>query len=157
MASENVTHTGTPKGELLEKDNWVAGLHVIITDDSKANRKITRRLLESHGQRVTEAVDGLDCLRKIQELLNDRVVINAILMDNNMPNMSGMEATKALRARGYAGLIIGLTGDIMDADVTAFLDSGANEVLCKPLDLKKLNHLLHSDHARRGNSRTASI
>tara|TARA_E500000178_G_scaffold356532_2_gene435194 strand:+ start:902 stop:1189 length:288 start_codon:yes stop_codon:yes gene_type:complete len=59
--------------------------------------------------------------------------IRMIFMDNNMPVMGGIEATKQIRELGYTNPILGLTGVLIDKDLKDFIDSGANEILSKPL------------------------
>ena len=69
----------------------------------------------------------------------DSTPYDLILMDNYMPEMSGMECTKRLRSElHFTNRIVGLTGHTMAADVAAFIDCGADYVLQKPLDLKAL-------------------
>ena len=60
---------------------------------------------------------------------------SAILMDFVMPNMDGPTATKEIRSLGYTGLIFGVTGNTLVADIDYFIASGANQVLAKPLDM----------------------
>jgi CheY-like chemotaxis protein len=57
---------------------------------------------------------------------------DAVLMDSEMPNMSGPEATREMRALGYLGPIIGVTGN---SDHTEFNEAGADLVLMKPVNL----------------------
>jgi CheY-like chemotaxis protein len=110
-------------------------LRILVVDDSPANRKVTKRLLTTHGHQVVEAVDGLDCLKVVRESLESKETIDLILMDSNMPNMNGLEATKVLRDINYTGTIFGVTGDVDDVDIAKFLSSGANDVLAKPLQM----------------------
>lgn len=70
---------------------------------------------------------------------------DAILMDSVMPNLDGPSATRLLREAGYGGLIIGVTGNMMPADVDHFLTCGADYVLAKPLELKDLERILLSN------------
>lgn len=51
-----------------------------------------------------------------------------------MPQMGGPEATEKIRAMGYSGIIIALTGNALQEDVQHFLDKGADAVMTKPLD-----------------------
>ena len=59
-------------------------------------------------------------------------------MDSEMPRMSGPAATEALRQKGYTGIIIGVTGNVMEEQQIFFKSKGANKVLGKPLDIAKL-------------------
>jgi CheY-like chemotaxis protein len=113
-------------------------LSFLIVDDSGPNRKIVARVLTRQGHRVEEAMDGADCLRVVAEAEAAGRSFDVILMDDSMPNMRGTEATAALRSRGYAGMIIGVTGNTLKSDVDHFLSHGADSVLAKPLDVLAL-------------------
>eukprot|EP01039_Chlorochromonas_danica_P003829 gene3829-4180_t len=69
--------------------------------------------------------------------LTDRP-FDLILLDDNMPRLSGFQTAQALRKLGYKGLIIGVTGDVHEEAVQRFLSHGADHVLSKPLDIEKL-------------------
>jgi CheY-like chemotaxis protein len=71
-------------------------------------------------------------------------VYDVILMDDNMPNMTGPEAAELLRSRhNYRGLIVGITGNTAASDIQHFLDAGADSVLSKPLELGKLKAIVN--------------
>ena len=112
-----------------------SSLSVLIVDDSGPNRKMLSRLISSSFGKVSLAVDGLDALRFVRETHQKPEII---LMDYVMPNMDGPTATKELRALGYKGMIIGVTGNALPAEIDTFLDHGATCVLTKPLRLKEL-------------------
>ncbi len=59
-------------------------------------------------------------------------------MDNQMPNMTGAEACKVMREIGFAGIIVGLTGNAFEQDIADYIAQGANAVLKKPLVLADL-------------------
>ena len=58
--------------------------------------------------------------------------------------MDGHEATRTLRAHGFRGLIIGVTGDALDSDVAAFVAQGANAVVTKPVNVSELLDIVNS-------------
>jgi len=58
---------------------------------------------------------------------------DVILIDNHMPRMNGTTATQEMRRRGYAGVIIGITGDDDELTKQEFLTAGANGCLVKPI------------------------
>jgi CheY-like chemotaxis protein len=68
---------------------------------------------------------------------------SAILMDYVMPVMDGPTATKRIRAIGYKGIIIGVTGNVRKEETEYFLNCGADYVMGKPLDIDRLEDLLH--------------
>ena len=57
-------------------------------------------------------------------------------------DQNGLDATRLLRLRGFAGLIVGVTGNVFEDDVAAFLDAGADLVLAKPLGMHSVQMLL---------------
>lgn len=134
------------KIQSTHETSWDKGIRFMVVDDSLSNRKITSAILSSHGHLVLLANDGQECidlyLREVSNFKMDsrelQQVVDVILMDNNMPRVSGVEATRKLRDLGYTGLIYGITGDTDEETKRRFLESGANDVLTKPLDLKKL-------------------
>ena len=67
---------------------------------------------------------------------------DAILMDNQMKNMNGPEAAIEIRKLGYTGLIIGITGNVMEPDVSIYKNAGASYVLAKPTNSKYIHDLI---------------
>jgi len=65
-----------------------------------------------------------------------------VLMDNLMPIMNGVDATKALRLKGFPNLIVGVTGNAMEEDVSIFMDAGADFVVAKPLKKHDIENIL---------------
>ena len=70
--------------------------------------------------------------------------IDVIFMDQIMPVMCGSEATKILRGKGYKGLIVGVTGNALEEDISLILSSGADIVLKKPLRISDLENVIRS-------------
>ena len=147
--------------ERQKDDDKARRLRVLIVDDTASIRKITAKLLTSLGFDVEEAVDGLAFLQKmdinapikrennsgkyspaIASVGGKNKVFDVILMDDNMPNMCGPDATAAARAAGYTGLIIGVTGNTYDAQLENFTARGADMVFTKPLDIQKFQEVI---------------
>jgi CheY-like chemotaxis protein len=123
---------------------------LLIVDDSSVNRKMLRRALKELFSVIDEAVDGKECLERLHivpttvsdttnngiqyknENNDSTIQYDIIIMDYWMPEMTGLEATKAIRGCGYNGKIIGLTGNTEQTMKTAFEESGVNMVLTKP-------------------------
>ena len=60
------------------------------------------------------------------------------MIDYQMPTMDGPTAISAIRAMGYKGIILGLTGNVVAVDQDAMVQAGADSVLIKPLDIDLL-------------------
>jgi CheY-like chemotaxis protein len=143
-AEELIQHLSmkSSKPQIRPKPDWNKGVEILLVDDADSNRKMCRRFLTAQKHNVTEAKDGLDCLRvydeAIKELPKGQEPFDLILMDDNMPNLLGYETAKKLRERGFKGIIIGVTGDIYPENIERFTSNGANDVLGKPLNVPKL-------------------
>ena len=119
------------------------GYHCLVVDDSKLNRKMMLRLLGCCNMNAEEAEDGRACVNRVRDALSTGdCVIDAVLMDYMMPILDGPSATQELRAMGYDGVIVGITGNALPEDIQRFLDSGAEDVLVKPITADKLEDCL---------------
>ena len=120
----------------------VAPSRFLVVDDSPFNRKMLIRLLSSKEHKCEQAEDGAVALRKYEEMLARGEPPDAILMDFEMPVMNGPTATARLREMGCRCLIVGVTGNVLPADVAYFKEHGADAVLPKPLVLEDFELLL---------------
>lgn len=99
------------------------------------------RLLERNGHTCEAAVDGEQAVAAVSATLTSsknnieerQPPFDVILMDFEMPNLNGPEATAQIRALGYSGIVLGVTGNILKEDVDFFREKGANDVLSKPV------------------------
>lgn len=146
-------------GSVLKKDgislqgdrsirNWECGLRILVVDDSAPNRKMFGRLLASKGHSVEVAVDGAQCVDIVNQRINSSIehtVFDVIFMDDQMPKMTGTEATKVLRTLGFIGLIYGVTGDLYPETINRFVGNGANRVLGKPVNMEELKRFVDED------------
>ncbi len=66
-----------------------------------------------------------------------------------MPKLLGSDAIKEIRAFGYQGCIVSVTGNVLPEDRKKILDSGANEVLAKPLEVKELRSIITGAKSQR--------
>ena len=92
------------------------------------------RILKAKGYLCEGAVNGQDAIEVYKSLLERADLVDAILMDFEMPVMDGPTATGKLRDMGCDCLIIGVTGNLLPADIDHFKEHGANTVLAKPLN-----------------------
>jgi two-component system chemotaxis response regulator CheY len=107
----------------------------LIVDDSKVIRKVARHILETLDFVVEEAGDGREALTRCEESMPD-----VVLLDWNMPVMSGMDFLKLLRQRGHGDQpkVVFCTTENM-AHIRAALEAGADEYVMKPFDRETLH------------------
>jgi CheY-like chemotaxis protein len=117
----------------------------LLVDDSKAIRRMLRRMLESDKSipvsSVQEAEDGVDAVKIVAEAGSapDKPPIDCIFMDSVMNQMHGPETVKHLRSKlGFTGKILGLTGNAMENDLKRFQQCGLDLLLIKPLRKARL-------------------
>jgi signal transduction histidine kinase len=117
---------------------------ILVAEDSASSRKMLIRLLERAGHTCVPAANGkeaVECIKKDMDVKSydpGHIPIDCVLMDYEMPLLRGPDATKRLRSLGYTGIILGVTGNVLSEDVDFFLRHGANEVMPKPISLKKI-------------------
>jgi signal transduction histidine kinase/ActR/RegA family two-component response regulator len=105
----------------------LAGFHILLAEDHPDMRMAVRMLLEQSGASVETACDGREAVAKASASAFD-----VVLMDLRMPHMSGLEATRTLRAQGVATPIVALTADPAMMHRAEAIDSGCDECLSKP-------------------------
>jgi len=115
---------------------------ILLVEDNKANQMFMKVLLKKLQLDYDIANDGLEAIKKFKDNKYD-----AILMDENMPNMNGIEATKRiLEIEKEHNLphtpIIALTANAIKGDRERFLEAGMDEYLTKPVNKKKLAEAL---------------
>jgi len=101
-----------------------------VEDDRVLRASMDLRVFRKLGVPYDTAEDG----QRAVELVGEREIgyYSIVLMDNQMPNMRGHEATRVLRAAGYKGLIIGMTGDPRgSSDRAEFENCGIDECIEK--------------------------
>ncbi len=124
--------------EVMNRD--FSGVKVLVVDDTSMNRKLTKILLEKHGFSVKTTDSGIDAIQKIKDSCPGET--DLILMDVMMPVMSGLEATRRIRALEDPGLasipIIAMTANAFESDIKEALDSGMNSYIPKPFTPEEL-------------------
>jgi len=143
---ESILTVLTPKTEvksapaLVTRQSWRVGqrtLTILLAEDNTVNQKLASRLLEKRGHRVVVAANGnqaLDIVRKEK--------LDLIIMDVQMPEMDGLEATTAIRAMekqtGRHLPIVALTAHAMTGDRERCLTVGMDGYVSKPIDAEEL-------------------
>jgi PAS domain S-box-containing protein len=113
-------------------------LRVLVAEENAVNRKLGTKLLHKRGHEVEAVSDG----RAAPDAAASRAHFDVLLMDLQMPEMSGLEATEAIRQRekdrGGHLPIIALTAHAMQADRERCLAAGMDGYLSKPIDVDEL-------------------
>ena len=126
------------------------GLKVLLAEDNAMNRDIATNLLRRAGIEVTQAEDGGQAVEKF--LASKPGDWDLILMDIQMPVLTGYQAAKKIRASRHplAGKIpiIAMTANAFNEDVAEALACGMNGHLAKPIDIKKFYAVLR-EYGRR--------
>jgi CheY-like chemotaxis protein len=114
-----------------------ACLRVLLAEDNAVNRKVAVRLLENRGHTVVAVEDGAQALRVL-----DGERFDVVLMDVQMPEMNGFEATAAIRARervhGGHLPVVALTAHAMKGDRERCLEAGMDAYVTKPVNADEL-------------------
>jgi signal transduction histidine kinase/CheY-like chemotaxis protein len=117
-------------------------LRVLLAEDNPVNQLLATRLLEKRGHRVTVAANGREALAAIEK---DRY--DLVLMDVQMPELDGLEATLAIRERekvqGNHLPVIALTAHAMKGDQERCFEAGMDGYLSKPIRTQELDELLN--------------
>ena len=103
----------------------------LIVDDSRVIRMVARRILEELDFEISEAVDGQDALVHCKEKMPD-----AVLLDWNMPVMSGIDFLRELRLAtgGEVPVVVFCTTETDMDHIREAITAGANEYIMKPFD-----------------------
>jgi two-component system, chemotaxis family, chemotaxis protein CheY len=103
----------------------------LVVDDSRVIRKVARRILEDIGFEIAEASDGMEALAWCRAAMPD-----AVLVDWNMPVMTGIEFLRHLRLEpgGERPAVVFCTVESDLARIREALDAGADEYIMKPFD-----------------------
>jgi len=108
-------------------------LRILLAEDNTVNQRIAVRILEKLGWKVTTVNNGQEVLK----ILNDQT-FDVILMDDNMPLLSGIETTQVIRREekqtGLRVPIIAMTANAMAGDKERYLESGMDGYVSKPID-----------------------
>jgi two-component system, sensor histidine kinase and response regulator len=131
----------TPSATMPSAVAQGSGLHILVAEDNVVNQRLVSRLLEKHGHHVTVVSNGRDSLAGLAQQVYDLV-----LMDVQMPELDGLEATAAIRAQeertGRHLPILALTAHAMQGDVERCLAACMDGYLTKPFQADKLEAAL---------------
>ena len=108
------------------------GKHILLAEDNDLNAEIAMTLLSDYGVIVDHVSDGIACVKKVKENKYD-----LILMDIQMPNMDGYQATQKIRE--FSDIpIVAMTANAFEEDKQKALSIGMNGHIAKPIDMDKV-------------------
>lgn len=114
------------------------GRKVLIVDDNKINLKVASRLLENYKLDITTVESGALCIDKVNSDTYD-----LILMDDMMPNMSGVETLHKLKEiDGFTTPVVALTANAVTGMKEKYLNDGFDDYLAKPINRDELNNIV---------------
>ena len=119
-----------------------SGRRILLVEDNEFNREVAKEFLEMTGAAVECAGDGREALEKFTSSEPGHYAL--ILMDVQMPVMSGYEATRAIRAEAETIHILAMTANAFSEDIAAAVAAGMNGHLAKPIDVAALYRLIVS-------------
>lgn len=149
---ENSKQAWLKKNNDIESDDSRAaliGAHILLAEDGKDNQRLISHILSKAGVMVTIAENGREVIDHItahltcdisgksaDDLINTECEFDLILMDMQMPEMDGYEATALLRTRGFTRPIIALTAHAMSDSYKKCIDAGCDAYATKPINRK---------------------
>lgn len=135
------------EGELAEAHP----LRILLAEDNVVNQKVARRLLRQLGYRADVVANGIEAVEAAQ-----RQPYDLVLMDVQMPEMDGLEATRRIRADedGVQPRIVAMTAAAMQDDQQECLEAGMDDYLAKPVEVKDLIGVLKETTPRGRAERT---
>jgi CheY-like chemotaxis protein len=118
-------------------------LNILVAEDSMLNQRLATGLLEQAGHTVTLAATGREAVTATR-----RDNFDLVLMDVEMPEMNGLDATAAIRSKETDGRHLPIVAVTATGDPIACLDAGMDDWLPKPLSIPKLNLALEKVFGR---------
>jgi signal transduction histidine kinase/DNA-binding response OmpR family regulator len=115
-------------------------LRILLAEDNAVNQKLALRLLQQLGYRADVASNGLEAVQSVQ-----RQPYDVVLMDVQMPEMDGLEATRRIRAESSLHLqpyVVAMTANAMQGDREECLAAGMNDYVTKPVHPERLREAL---------------
>ena len=138
-----------------EETDGISGKHVLLAEDNDLNAEIAEFILEDMGLIVERVEDGIQCLARMEQ--KPAGTYDLILMDIQMPNMDGYQATQEIRRladKQKAGIpIVAMTANAFEEDRKKALAKGMNGHVAKPVDAEMLKKTILSALSRRTNNK----
>ena len=126
--------------DVLDEKSILEGKRVLLVEDNELNAEIAMAILEQSGLVLDRVEDGLACINRLSEV--DADLYDLILMDIQMPNMNGYEATRRIRqfenVKKASIPILAMTANAFEEDKKMAMEAGMNGHISKPIDVNVL-------------------
>ena len=126
--------------DVLDEKSILEGKRVLLVEDNELNAEIAMAILEQSGLMLDRVEDGLACINRLSEV--DADLYDLILMDIQMPNMNGYEATRRIRqfenVKKASIPILAMTANAFEEDKKMAIKAGMNGHISKPIDVSVL-------------------
>jgi PAS domain S-box-containing protein len=123
-------------------------LRILVAEDNNVNQRLATRLLEREGHSVTIAGSGQEALQAFEERQRERFQFDLILMDVQMPDMDGLQATARIRKKergsGHRVPIVAMTAQAAESDRVRCLESGMDAYITKPVHVPDLMRMIET-------------
>ena len=143
-AEENYYGQKASKTDAADMEISLRGKHILLAEDNELNAEIAIAILEETGLIIERVEDGVQCVNQIEQM--SAGTYDMILMDIQMPNMDGYEATKCIRhlqdIKKAEIPIIAMTANAFQEDAEKCIAVGMNAHLAKPLDIEKMEQTI---------------
>ena len=120
-------------------------MHILVAEDNEINWEIIQALMEMYGVKCDHAENGRICVEKMKNATPGQY--DLIFMDIQMPEMNGLDATRAIRSLpdpwASSLPILAMTADAFSENVAECLAAGMNGHIAKPIDIKLVLREIH--------------
>lgn len=114
------------------------GARILLVEDTPDNQRLFTHVLQRAGASVEVAANGREGMERAADAAGSAEPFDLVLMDMQMPEMDGYDATRSLRVLGYSGRIIALTANVMSGDRQKCLSAGCDDYAAKPIEKARL-------------------
>jgi PAS domain S-box-containing protein len=157
VLADQPIHVATGRSARSELDPDMAGRHplrILLAEDNAVNQKVALRLLAQMGYRADVAANGLEAIEAVE-----RQTYDVVLMDVQMPELDGFEASREINRRWPGGgrpRIVAMTANAMQGDRELCVAAGMDDYVAKPIRVEELVAALERSPAHRSPAAAAA-